>query len=182
MGDVDTDGASSKSLAAAAAVPVLVAREATHDETILAATDLESDGYPVLRLAAQLGQQLDAPVVALHNVNPVSCVGVAWPMIVLPAVPAVEARSARLSQVWANLSFGASAVIRDEFNPVDAILWEARKRDADLLVVGTRRRGWFDRLVTGSVAAQVVNRAKRSVLVTPLDDVGPLAVAPLARA
>lgn len=170
------------SLAAAAAVPVLVAREATRDETIVAATDLESDGYPVLRLAAQLGQQLDAPVVALHNVNPVSCVGVAWPMIVLPAVPAVEARSARLSQVWANLSFGASAVIRDEFNPVDAILWEARKRDADLLVVGTRRRGWFDRLVTGSVAAQVVNRAKRSVLVTPLDDVGPLAVAPLARA
>ncbi len=173
------------SLASTSGVPVLVAREATHDETIVAATDLESEGYPVLRRAAQLGQQLDAPVIALHNVNPVSFVGGigdAWPMMVLPGGPVREARSARLSQISESLPVDASAVIRNEVNPVDAILGEARRHDADLVVVGTRRRSWFDRLVTGSVAAQVVNRAKRSVLVTPLDDVGPLAVAPLARA
>ena len=173
------------SLASTSGVPVLVAREATHDETIVAATDLESDGYPVLRRAAELGQQLDAPVIAVHNVNPVSVVvglDMAWPFTVLHGEPIREARSARLSQISEKLPVDACAVIRNDVNPVDAILGEAREHDADLVVVGTRRRNWFDRLVAGSVAAQVVNRARRSVLVTPLDDSGPMAAAPLARA
>ena len=179
-------GSTVTSLASTSGVPVLLAREATHDETIIAATDLQSEGYPVLRRAAQLGQQLDAPVLAVHNVNPVSVVvrvDMAWPITVLQGDPVREARSARLSQICSErLPVEASAVIRNEVNPVDAILGEARKHNADLVVVGTRRRGWFGRLLAGSVAAQVVNRAKRSVLVTPLDDIGPLAVAPLARA
>ncbi|MBK8259309.1 MAG: universal stress protein [Polyangiaceae bacterium] len=62
------------------------------------------------------------------------------------------------------------------------VLGEAREHNADLVVVGTRKRTWFDRLVAGSVAEQIVNRAKRSVLVTPLDDARPLTGAPLARA
>lgn len=173
------------SLASTSGVPVLVARAATKDETIVAATDLESEGYPVLRRAAQLGQQLDAPVIAVHNVNPMSVVvgiDMAWPVTVLPGDPTREARRARLMRATDKLPADARAVVRNEVNPVDAILAEARQHDADLVVVGTRKRGWFDRLVGGSVAAQVVNRAKRSVLVTPLNDAGPLAVAPLARA
>lgn len=168
------------SLACTSGVPVLVAREATKDETIVAATDLESDGYPVLRCAALLGQRLDAPVIAVHNVNPMSVVvgvDMTWPLTVLQGDPVRQARSARLLQAADKLPVDARAVVRNEVNPADAILAEAREHDADMVVVGTRKHGWLERLFGGSVAAQVVNRAKRSVLVTPLDDAEPLAVA-----
>jgi nucleotide-binding universal stress UspA family protein len=162
------------SLATTSGVPVLVAREATKDETIIAATDLQDTAYPVLRQAAKLGQQLDASVIALHNVNPMPVLvgtGMAWPITVYPSNPVCEARSARLTQISQKLPGDAHPVIRNEMNAADAILGEAREHDADLVIVGTRRRrNWFDRLVAGNVAAQVVNRAKRSVLVTPLGD------------
>lgn len=178
-------GALVTSLVRATGTPVLVARDATHGESIVAATDLESVGYPVLRKAAELGRSLDAPLVAVHNLNPLAVViglELAWPMTVLPGDPLSDARGARLAELSSKLPGDAQAVVRQEVNPVDAILGEARERDADLVVVGTRQRGWFDRLICGSVAAQVVNRAQRSVLVTPLSGAGARTVAPLARA
>lgn len=176
-------GALVTSLVRATGTPVLVARDATHGESIVAATDLESVGYPVLRKAAELGRSLDAPLVAVHNLNPLAIViglELAWPIAVLPG-DLDDARSARLAELSSKLPGDAQAVVRQEVNPVDAILSEARERDADLVVVGTRQRGWFDRLICGSVAAQVVNRARRSVLVTPLSGAGARTVAPLAR-
>ncbi len=178
-------GALVTSLVRATNTPVLVARDATHGESIVAATDLEAVGYPVLRKAAELGRRLDAPLVAVHNVNPLAvAVGLelSWPVTVLPGDSLHGARGARMAELAAKLPGDAEAVVRQEMNPVDAILGEARERDADLVVVGTRRRSWFDRMICGSVAAQVVNRAKRSVLVTPLSGARPRAVTPLARA
>lgn len=178
-------GALVTSLVRATGTPVLVARDATHGESIVAATDLEAVGYPVLRKAAELGRRLDAPLVAVHNVNPLAvAVGLelSWPVTVLPGDSLHDARGARMAELAAKLPGDAEAVVRQEMNPVDAILGEARERDADLVVVGTRRRSWFDRMICGSVAAQVVNRAKRSVLVTPLSGARPRAVTPLARA
>lgn len=173
------------SLASAACVPVLVAREATRGDTIIAATDLESPEYPVLSRAARLGQRLDAPVVAVHNLTPMS-LAVPLDPTVPPAVllenPIQEVRSAHLSQVAERLAATTHPVVRTEVDPVDAILAEARACDADLVVVGTHRRSWLNRLLRGSIAAQVVNRAKRSVLVTPLTDSGEVAGPTLVRA
>lgn len=106
--------------------------------------------------------------------------GAAWVVTVPPNDSVRKARSARLSQASQKLAADARAVIRNEVNPVDALLREAREHDADLVVVGTRRRGWFECFRARSVAAQVVNRAKRSVLVMPLRDVGPFALTSLA--
>lgn len=41
----------------------------------------------------------------------------------------------------------------------------ARDRNADLIVVGTRRKGFFDRLIEGSVNLEVLRHATRDVLV-----------------
>lgn len=49
----------------------------------------------------------------------------------------------------------------------DAVLGEARRWPADLLVVGTHGRGGFDRLLLGSVAAGILREAPCSVLVCP---------------
>ena len=49
----------------------------------------------------------------------------------------------------------------------EEILAELAERPADLLVLGTHGLGGFDRLVIGSVAADVVREAPASVLVVP---------------
>jgi nucleotide-binding universal stress UspA family protein len=49
--------------------------------------------------------------------------------------------------------------------PAKAIVELARRRNADLIVVGTRKKGFFDRLVEGSVNQDVLRRAGCDVLV-----------------
>lgn len=48
--------------------------------------------------------------------------------------------------------------------PADAIVALAEERDADLIVVGMRKKGFFERLVEGSVAQNVMRRATCDVL------------------
>jgi nucleotide-binding universal stress UspA family protein len=48
--------------------------------------------------------------------------------------------------------------------PAEAIVALANKRKADLIVVGMRRKGFFERLVEGSVAQNVMRGATCDVL------------------
>ena len=48
--------------------------------------------------------------------------------------------------------------------PANAIVALAEERDADLIVVGMRKKGFFERLVEGSVAQDVMRRATCDVL------------------
>jgi nucleotide-binding universal stress UspA family protein len=48
--------------------------------------------------------------------------------------------------------------------PADAIVALAKERNADLIVVGMRKEGFFERLVEGSVAQDVMRRATCDVL------------------
>jgi nucleotide-binding universal stress UspA family protein len=48
--------------------------------------------------------------------------------------------------------------------PAEAIVSLAEKRKADLIVVGMRKKGFFERLVEGSVAQDVMRRATCDVL------------------
>jgi nucleotide-binding universal stress UspA family protein len=49
--------------------------------------------------------------------------------------------------------------------PADAILDAAEQHGVDVVVVGARQRGWFDRLFDPSVSGDVVKRAEVPVLV-----------------
>lgn len=165
------------SLACRSGAAVLVAREPAASDTILAATDLESPSYPVLRTASEIGCSLDARLVAVHNVNP-CCVfvgaGSSWPdVLLLPADPGRAARIEHLDWACETLPARAQPVIRDEVSIVNAILDEAQVQDADLVVVGARERGWWQRPFSGAAAARVVDRARHSVLVTPIADAEP---------
>lgn len=158
-------------LACAAQLPVLVARDATFEEGIVAATDLRDPTYPVLRTAASLSRRLDVPLIALHNLSPVVLSGPKE--LACLAVPAAARSSARaqehLERVLSRLSSQTTAVVADEVDPVDAILHEAQVRNVDLITVGRRPRSWLERLLVSSVAARVVNGTERSVLVVPID-------------
>jgi len=158
-------------LACAAQRPVLVARSATFEESIVAATDLKDLAYPVLRTAASLSRRLDAPVIALHNLSPLMQI----PSRKRGSAVAPDAGRSRaqarehLERALRRLSSQTSAVVADEVDPVDAILREAQARNADMIAVGTRPRSWLERLLVGSLAARVVNGTERSVLVVPID-------------
>jgi nucleotide-binding universal stress UspA family protein len=49
--------------------------------------------------------------------------------------------------------------------PDDALVQEADRVDADLIVVGTREPGFLDRLLAGDTSADVMRRAHRDVLI-----------------
>ncbi|MCA1696750.1 MAG: universal stress protein, partial [Actinobacteria bacterium] len=49
--------------------------------------------------------------------------------------------------------------------PAEAILHLAQERQVDLLVIGTRKKGFFERLVEGSVAQSVLRGGSCDVLV-----------------
>ena len=50
-------------------------------------------------------------------------------------------------------------------HPSEAITKLAEERGAEVIVIGTRRKKFFDRLVEGSVLQEVVRRATCDVLV-----------------
>ncbi|MFN0091078.1 MAG: universal stress protein [Acidimicrobiales bacterium] len=54
-------------------------------------------------------------------------------------------------------------------DPVERICQVADEHDADVIVVGSRERGWLDRLFERSVSAGVVKESRRPVLVAPHD-------------
>ena len=56
-------------------------------------------------------------------------------------------------------------VVRSVGQPAEAIVALARERDADLIVVGMRKKGFIERLVEGSVAQNVLRRAPCDVIV-----------------
>lgn len=166
-------GDKATALASASRLPVLVAREAMSEESIVAATDLEDVAYPVLHAATELGRRLDAPVIALHNCEPVcafSATDSASPSATESGKALAELKRRRLERVVQNLPGHATPVLANQADPVNGILQEAHARGVDLIVVGTQRRSRIER---SSVPVRVIDRARCSVLVLPLDAVGP---------
>lgn len=165
-------GAQVTALARAAAVPVLVVRAAA-GEVIVAASDLTDGEYPVLRAATALGAALSADVVAVHNVAPAPVtIGheLAWVMAAEAADALSADRLAQLERASAQLGGQVEAVVTRAVTDSEAVLEIARRRDADLVVVGTREQSPLTSLFRPEVAAQVIERSARSVLVLPLDE------------
>ena len=155
-------------LSARTRTPVLVSRAPCSVHTIIAATDLRDAEYPVLRFAGDLGRRLDTDIIAVHNLEWPAIAGspgASDPADVLRGEPGRAAGLERLCRVSQQLLAPVQPVVRDDADPVDAILDEARTHDANLVVIGLRsgREG-----ITGSVAARVVDLTQRSVLVIPM--------------
>lgn len=155
-------------LAQISSTPVLVARPSIGGPAIVAGTDMSDDGFPVLRLAATFASQLDAPLVAVHNEDSTGAGGgwLTWGSSVRSDADVSDA-ARRLSLACVRLGVASEAVVSNEVTAVRALLREARRRDADMVVVGAHRHSWFERLLGGGVAARVIDGASRSVLVAP---------------
>jgi nucleotide-binding universal stress UspA family protein len=125
-------------------------------QTIVAAYD--DPGSATLERAAELAQALGSQLVVTN---------------VAAAADANEAEAAgrearrRLEEARGVLE---ARGIQAEYVPIsgqpgEAIVGLAAERKADLIVIGTRRKRFFERLVEGSVLQEVLRRARCDVLV-----------------
>lgn len=158
----DGCGKSATSLARASGCPVLVARAPTTRSTLLIATDVSDDLDLISSRTATLAEALQAPVLAFHDVgfrapelsSRVNALTDAWSRVQAERLKAGDHR--RLPELEVLLAHGTDRV--------RTILQQARREDAEIIIVGVPENASAG---ADDVAAAVVERAIRSVLVVP---------------
>lgn len=141
--------------------------------SIVVGFDGSSHSQPALEWAMREASIRNEPLTVI-TVEQIAGAGLQG-MIVFPAdeIFLVEARSsAREAIARAAARLGGKVpppvTVQAVFGMPALTLIEA-SRDADLLVVGSRRTGGFTRLVLGSVSGQVLHHAHCTVVVVPGD-------------
>jgi nucleotide-binding universal stress UspA family protein len=128
---------------------------------IMVATDLSPVGNRAVEYARMLAEGLGASVFVVHVVPPVL------------QVEGVDAAAvARQGEAWArqrlaNIDVDPSCITIVHGPVVDSIAKEARRRRADVVVVGSRGLGGWKKWVLGSVAQSLLQSAPCPVLIVP---------------
>lgn len=94
-----------------------------------------------------------------------------------PYPPTVDAAADRTEEAMAAAHSTAEGATRDAGvtaetrveigDPVDAVLDAAQQHDADVIVVGSSMKRWWQRLFDRSVSQEILEAARRPVLVVP---------------
>jgi nucleotide-binding universal stress UspA family protein len=155
-------------------VPVLVARDARPHGQLIATSDMQQRTLPVLSIARDFARIFKRQVMFFHNARPTPLF-VAEPSACPPSYDGLRdlqediatAKHNRLRS-FAGAASSVEAVVWRAPHTVDAILQVARDRDADIVVLGHRRRSWFRRLVGGSITERILEQSRRSILVVPI--------------
>ena len=82
-----------------------------------------------------------------------------------PSADRVESAEQTADGIAHEAGLAHAEAIGDTGDPAEAILAAARTHHADVIVVGSHERGWFKRLVTSSVASEVLRDSEIPVLV-----------------
>ena len=131
--------------------------------TILHPTDFSPHSENALQLACALARDYDARLVVLHAEKVPPAV---YGSEALPLDPEVTYREARKHLNEIVIPDAEIHVERrfEEGDPIPTILHIAGEIDADLIVLGTHGRTGLKRFLMGSVAEQIVRRARCPVL------------------
>jgi nucleotide-binding universal stress UspA family protein len=150
--------------------------------TILIAADDSEESVDAARVAHALFGD-DAEYLVIHVGASISNEVMAWgyaypvtmPMVAYPppalAEPApgeptpVEEAEDRAEALAHAASLESAEAVGDVGDTSEAILNAAREHGADVIVVGSHERGWFSRLLSGSVSQDVIRRSDIPVLV-----------------
>lgn len=168
-------GSVSESALRQAPCPVLTIRASVTSHTsvnprrlslsrLLVATDFSASSKAALSAAAVLARRLNARVALVHAAEPSGSLQ-ADPLRVdeLSRKRYAGRLQKMISASRADEAVTDKVVITG--NPVEVILNQAKRRKADLIVVGTHGRRGMSRLILGSVAEAVVRRALCPVFV-----------------
>lgn len=150
---------------------ILVTRNSPGTRRIVVGTDFSDPSMPVLHAAAEEQQRTGAAVYAVHCVPPATFVPVGDPAAgVMPAIAWEQLEDAmrqRLDEAARDAGLRAAPQVL-AIGASDGLVQVATELAADLVIVGTHARKGVARLVLGSVAQHVVDRAPCPVLVVPL--------------
>jgi len=144
-------------------------------ERILVAVDGSDNAARAAKVATTLAEKFNAELIVCHAIQSpfysFTQDGLAVPPDVLKdyiAAAREDAKNmvAKLVQLAEAAHVKAvSAIQENTFSVVEAIVNLAESRSVDLIVIGTRGRTGFRRLLMGSVSSGVVNHARCPVLV-----------------
>ncbi len=156
-------GSVSRGIVERAPCPVLVARS-----TRLAEVILTTDGSPPSTAAAELVARW--PIFDLARIRVVTVGPAGTPERRRLPTPLLATPEQRQVDVTAALLMDAGREVATEVlhgAPAEQIVEAARRRDADLIVIGTRGRTGLSRVLLGSLAADLLDAAPCSVLIVP---------------
>jgi nucleotide-binding universal stress UspA family protein len=133
---------------------------------IVAPVDLDEHSGKVISYAAHMAEKLAAKLTVLHIVEPIRSMG----DMILGSATIEDFNAKRysqskelLSKLIADWSGCKAELIVGEI--VEEIVNFAKKREADLIIIGTHGSKGIEKLLLGSVAERVVKRAPCPTLV-----------------
>jgi len=138
---------------------------------ILVAVDGSEAGAPALRTALALAKEQRAQLHLVHVVDEVASSVINEPMVNIEAVDDAWSAAGQKVLDAAATEAGAAGIIaetallqRRRQECAEAIIREAERWGADLIVIGTHGRRGVKRLLLGSVAEGVARRSRVPVL------------------
>ena len=161
-------GSVSEGVARHAACPVLIVRgEPKGFHEIVIASDGSEGAGRAVRAGMELARDYHADVSILHVFQPrVSYAGASREDL-NPEVHAVRVQEAIARQVEpiARETGVSYRLCQEQGHPAETLAGFAEKQKADLIVVGSRGLGGFQRLLLGSVSTSVLHHAQCSIMV-----------------
>lgn len=165
-------GSTAHAVARTTPVPMLVAtNDMVPHRRVLCAVDGSDAARPTIDQAVRWATLLDAALTVLHVIEPVPLFAEA-PFAVTPDDQERQAEVMLARAAWPYVPADAERLVRHG-HPETVIAEEVRRREADLVVLGTHGRGWFDRILIGSVTERVLGALPAPLLVVPCT--GPVA-------
>lgn len=142
---------------------------------LLLGLDFSPPGDAAFAVAVDLARRLGAPLVLVHAFTDQPRAAVHGSFTGQKVVQTLqrlgdEAATRRLTREWGERARQAGlqvTTVAREGPPEEAVVEEAQRHDARIVVVGTVGWGGLRRLLLGSVAAAVVKRSPVPVLVVP---------------
>lgn len=156
-------------------VPVLVTAGAPPPfSRVLVAVDLSYAARPTIETAVAYASLFGAQLRAVHALEPVPVLPEGPPMLDPHQFRTLTEQ--RLAEdIWPLLPPAAERAVLHG-TAAGAIARDARELHADLVVLGSHGKGWWDRLLIGSVTERLLNELPAAVLVVPVP--APFAGAP----
>jgi nucleotide-binding universal stress UspA family protein len=141
---------------------------------IVCGVDESEEALNAARLAGRLSRRLDLRLVLVHAVHSASRIEMTAPHAAARAPePAsvwdasASAPQGLLDRVEARARLHGAELRTEIGDPVDRIVAVAQEEGAELIVVGSRRRGVLSSIFLGSVSASVAARASCPVVIVP---------------
>lgn len=159
-------------------VPILVTTDTVPAfKQVLVAVDLSYAARATIAAAARYAAVFGAKMRVIHAIEPVPVLPEVPPLVDTGEFQALtEARL--LQEVWPLVPAGAERAMVHGV-AAQAIERDAKELGADLVVVGSHGKGWWDRLLLGSVTERLLNHLPAALLVVPVP--APVETVPAAR-